>query len=143
MRVVGLEGLSRFKSVEVPFASGEMGVMYQLHAFDGFAKTEYAVICHPRYVGPLYASRTSARKESDPSQPELIEYNWGTWSRIEELPDFTGFASAKQGRVSDDQKSWWERSARRCGLNPAVEPNTKNFAALPIFDEIPFPKHWR
>lgn len=143
MRVVGLEGLSRFKSVEVPFASGEMGVMYQLHAFDGFAKTEYAVICHPRYVEPLYASRTSARKESDPSQPELIEYNWGTWSRIEELPDFTGFASAKQGRVSDKQKSWWERSARRCGLNPAVEPNTKNFASLPIFNEIPFPRHWR
>lgn len=141
MRVVGLEGLSRFKSVEVPFASGEMGVMYQLHAFDGFAKTEYVVICHPRYVEPLYASRQSARKETESA--ETVEYDWGTWQRIEELPDFTGFASAKQGRVSDKQKSWWERSARRCGLNPAVEPNTKNFASLPIFNEIPFPKHWR
>lgn len=146
MRIVGLEGLSRFKSVEVPFASGETGVMYQLHAFDGFVKTEYAAICHPRYIDPIYASRQSVRKETAPAEGDTVqpvEYDWGTWQRIEEIPDVSGYASAPQKRVSDKQKAWWEKSARRCGLNPKIEPDTKNFAALPIFNEIPFPRHWR
>lgn len=153
-RAVGLEGLARYTPIEVPLGDLTTGLMYQIYKFDGFKKTEYAIICHPRFPDPLYAARTSAvsnREElqaaaaSDTPQEDntRVKYDYGRWERIYEMPDIVGYSSVSTGQCTERQLKFWKSAARRAGLDPESTPTRKNFGVLPVFMDVGFPRAWR
>lgn len=152
-RAVGLEGLARYKPIDVPFADKTIGLMYGLYKFDGFKKVEYAIVCHPRFLEPVYASRTShvsnqqelqdAIKAEESDTNVRVKYEYGKWSRLKEMPDITGYSSSRTGKCTEPMLKFWRSSAKRCGLDVSVEPTWKNFSALPLFNDIGFPRAWR
>jgi hypothetical protein len=128
-RAVGVENLGRFSAAELPLADGTTGVMYQLTAVEGLTKREYAVLLHPCSSEPLYAMRENARTDSG-------QVAYGKWAAIDKLPDLRGFASAPAKSLSDKQREWWNREAKRRGLAPDGDVNRRNFAALPILKDL-------
>lgn len=137
-RVIGLEGVGKFKSIELPLSGGLKGVMYNLESFDrqgdagdggSVVKTEYAVMCHPCSAEPILAAKTSS------GNPDGT-WTRGKWRRLAVLPDLTGFASVGNDGMSDKQKKWWERDAGKFGLDPTAEPSRKNFQALPVLADL-------
>lgn len=128
-RVVGLSELSRFKAAELPLADGTTGLAYQLTIVEGFTKTEYAVIVHPASLYPLYARRQNAKNPDG-------TLSYGKWSRCDPITDVSGFQSAPAKSITDKQRAFWERCAARVGLDPAAEPNRRNFCVLPVLLDI-------
>lgn len=128
-RVVGLEGIGRFKAAELPLKDGAIGIMYNLESFDGNTKTEYCVLCHPCSSTPIVAEKQSVKNPDD-------TYTRGKWRAIPSLPDVTGFASAGNDTMTEKQKAWWEKDASRFGLDATAKVTKKNFQALPVLCDL-------
>lgn len=129
MRVVGLEGLGRFKGVEVPFAGGVEGLCYSLSSYEGGKLREYFALAHPAKEEVLWARRESGSK-SDGTR------SYGKWSRCEPPDGVEGFQSVRPSEVSAKQSAWWTRSAEFYGLDPTAKVSRKNFAVLPVLSDL-------
>lgn len=126
-RVVGLEGLGRFKPNVIRLESGLESVMYQLETRDveTGGLRQYCCITHPASEQPLWATRLNRAG------------NYGRWQRCEPPVAVKGFASGKATQLSDKQRAWWERDAARYGLDPNPENVTRRtFAALPVLTDV-------
>jgi hypothetical protein len=100
IRVVGLEGLGRFRATELPLLGGLAGVMYAFSALQGNQVTEYTVLLHPARMTPIVAMRRNQRR--DDGTPA-----YGRWVRLPELPAITdGFASLPPGKLTEKQQRW-------------------------------------
>jgi hypothetical protein len=129
LRVVGFEGLGRFKADRVPLADGTSGVMYAISAVEGDTVRQYVVIASPRFPDVLTATRENLRNDDGTA--------YGRWRRCDEMPPIeTGFASVGRGAVTDKMAAWWARDARRFGLNPDVTPTRRTFNALPVLADL-------
>lgn len=128
-RVIGLEGIGRFKAAELPLKDGAIGIMYSLESFEGVVKTEYAVLCHPCSSTPIVAEKQSVKNPDD-------TYSRGKWRAIPSLPDVTGFASASNDTMTEKQRAWWEKDASRFGLDASAKVTKKNFQALPVLADL-------
>ena len=130
IRVVGLEGLGRFRATELPLLGGLTGVMYAFSALRDNQVIEYAVLMHPARMTPIVATRRNQRRDDGTRA-------YGRWVRLPELPAITdGFASLPPGELSDKQRDWWRSDAARRGLNPTAKVNRRNFAALPVLADL-------
>jgi superfamily II DNA or RNA helicase len=130
IRVVGLEGLGRFRAAELPLAGGLTGVMYAFSALQDNRVIEYVVLLHPARMAPIVATRRN-RKKPDGSRA------YGRWAALPELPVVTeGFASLPATELTDKQRTWWRRCAARRGLDPAAPVNRRNFVALPVLTDL-------
>lgn len=121
-RVVGLEGLGRFKPNEVRLANGLDATMYQLEAKDATTNgvRQFLCITHPTSVDPFWCTRVN------------IAGGYGRWCRCDAPVGLTGFASGRASALTDKQRAWWERDAAKYGLDPSPELiNRRMFAVLP------------
>lgn len=124
-RAFGLEGLGRFKVNPLPLANGTVGELYMLENSDGAGSiTQYACILHPLHASPLWATRTN------------VDGTYARWTQCDAPEGFVGFASGNGSAITEKQKAWWKKAARRRGLNPEVEPNRRTFAALPVLCDL-------
>jgi hypothetical protein len=128
MRVVGLEGLGRFKAVELPLASGVVASCYALSTVEGAVVTQYFAIVHPGREEPIWARKTNLRDGEDTK--------YGRWARCEAPTDVRGFASVTPSELSDKQAAWWKRAARHFGLDPDAKVTRKSFQALPVLADL-------
>jgi hypothetical protein len=129
IRVVGLEGLGRFKSISLPFKNGCEGALYCLSAVDGAAVTEFAAITHPLREDAIWAKRVNGQKP-DGSR------SYGRWEKCQPPYSLTGFASIKSTKMSDKQAAWWKKDAGFFGLDNSREVASKTFQALPILSDL-------
>jgi superfamily II DNA or RNA helicase len=130
IRVVGLEGLGRFRATELPLAGGLTGVMYAFNAVQDNQVVEYAVLLHPAKATPVVATRCNVRKEDGTR-------GYGRWRRLPTMPALTdGFASLPPSEPTEKQRSWWRRDAARHGLNPQAPVNRRSFVALPVLADL-------
>lgn len=124
-RAFGLEGLGRFKVNSLPLVNGLQGELYLLENSDKRGNiTQYACLLHPLHAEPLWAHRIN------------VAGNYGRWSPVESPEGFTGFASGNGAAITEKQKNWWKRDARRYGLDPEQMPNRRTFAALPVLRDL-------
>lgn len=129
IRVVGLEGLGRFKGSEVPLASGLKALSYSLSRVDGHHVTEYFALTVPTSPDVLWAKKIDVR-ESDGQR------TYGTWQRCEAPNGVEGFASLAPRDLSDKQRAWWARQAGRFGLDANAKVNRKTFPVLPVLSSL-------
>lgn len=130
IRVVGLEGLGRFRATELPLTGGLTGTMYAFSALQDNQVIEYAVLLHPARLQPIVATRQN-RVRPDGTRA------YGRWQPLPELPAITeGFASLPPSELTDRQRAWWRRDAARRGLDPDAAVNRRNFAALPVLADM-------
>lgn len=127
-RVVGLEGVGRFKSARVKTKTGITCEIYCVSELRDNKIREFAAIAHPA-MAPLWAERIHGIKE-DGSR------DWGKWVKCESPTDLRGFSSIPPKELSEKQRAWWNRSAPWCGLDPTQEVDRKNFAALPVLSDL-------
>lgn len=125
-RVIGLEGVGKFKPLPIYLASGEQGWFYNLYSSDGYQKDEYAIVFIPSRAKPMVFKRIS--------QVVATGWSWGRWKKLDELPmELKGFATSPfKGKMTDKQRDWWRKSARHYGLDEKYEPNAREFSILPI-----------
>ncbi len=128
-RALGLETLGRFAGVEVPLADGTTGVCYNVSACEGATTRQYVCVVHPLRAEPFWATRVNQRTD-DPMKP-----HYGRWQRCGPPDDLSGFASIPPSPLSDKQKAWWKRDARRRGLDPDAKVTRKNFGVLPVLTD--------
>lgn len=128
-RVLGVEGLGRFKETHVPLHNGLEGFLYCLAAVEGLQVVNYAAFVHPALAEPIWATRIDAKK-ADGTRA------FGRWRRAEPPDDLTGFASVPASSPSPKQLAWWKKDAARYGLSADVAPNKRTFQALPIFADL-------
>lgn len=128
-RVMEFETLGKFRPTELPCQGGLKGVMYAFSAVEGTTVTQYAALVHPLLTEVVWATRSNVRRDG-------FTATYGRWYRCEAPDGVEGFASLPAGKLSDAQKAWWRRSAARYGLDDAVEPNARQFAALPILSDL-------
>lgn len=129
VRVIGLEGLGKFKAVELHFVDGLIGHMYSISRLEGFERVDYCCIVHPLCINPTWAVKHSKSKNG--------KLDWGRWEKckpIEELDN--GFASLPPVPVSEAQMEWWLSEATNCGLDVSKEVNRKSFQALACLCQI-------
>lgn len=126
VRVLGLEGVGKFKATDVPFQDGLLGQCYVVARSDGKLRQEYAAIVHPLYSEPVWASRSYV--------PGSGRYD--KWKPCLPPEGLIGYASVGAGTVSDAQRNWWKKSASTYGLDPDVEVNRRNFQVLPILANL-------
>ena len=126
MRVIGLEGLGRFKSNEVRLMSGLDATMYMLEGKDPATNgvRQYCCITHPAGAEPLFATRVN------------VAGSYGRWQRCDAPTGFQGFASGRASAPSDKQRAWWERDAAKHGLDPGGEVSRRTFACLPVLSDL-------
>jgi superfamily II DNA or RNA helicase len=130
IRVVGLEGLGRFRAAELPLAGGLTGIMFAFSSLVGNQAVEYAVLLHPARMAPIVATRRNGKKPDGTRA-------YGRWEALPGLPVVTeGFASLAATEPTDKQKAWWRRDAARRGLAPDAPVNRRNFAALPVLTDL-------
>lgn len=126
-RVIGLEGLGRFKPNQVLLASGLEATMYQLEARDDSTggMRQYACLTHPAGEQALWATRLN------------LAGAYGRWQHCEAPVGLQGFASGKASAITPKQEAWWCRDAERYGLNPSPENVTRRtFSALPVLCDL-------
>lgn len=123
-RVVGLEGLGRFKTVPIPLLDGTIGFMYNLVHTEGYKRTEYIAFVHPNHPDPIRGVKESAK--------EGEKMAWGKWKLTASLPDLKGCTTAKEYPLTEKQAARWHDSAEDFGLNPHVPINTRQFQFLPF-----------
>lgn len=132
VRVVGLEGLGKFRPVPIPYADGVVGSLYSLRIIDSDRKVrEFVLLLHPSRSTPLIATRVNGADSSGARQ-------YGKWSRIDALPDFSCGTpgSMPSGDCTPAMSDWWKKSAKYHGLDPDVKVNRKQFQALPVLANL-------
>jgi len=134
LRQIGLEALRRFKAIALPLHGGATGSMYCVHAIDEQGlKTEYVTLLDPTHDRPFVARRSVAALEE--GEERRSKKHYGRWALCEIPLDFTGFStSSATGKLSEKQRTWWERDAKRVGLSElaAEEITRRQFQALPV-----------
>jgi len=134
-RALGLEALKRFKQIKLPLAGGLMGAMHNLYSVnpDTGITTEHATLMDPCHDEVIVASRVVLPvPEGEVSRSKGC---WGNWAECSLPADFIGYAtSGYRQKISAKQRAWWERSAKRCGLDPAAADTLtgRQFQALPL-----------
>jgi hypothetical protein len=129
VRVLGLEGLGRFRAAELPLLGGVRGQMYCVQQVEGTQVRQWAVLVHPAAAEPVVATRLNARREGGTA--------YGRWQPHDVLPEINGgFASVPAGGLSPKQELWWRRSAARHGLDPRARVTRRSFAALPVLADL-------
>lgn len=123
-RVVGLEGLGKFTTTDVPLMSGINVFIYNLVHVEGNKRTEYMAVLHPNNPEPVYAVKESAN--------DGVEMKWGKWRVVERLPDLKGCQSAKVYPLTEKQEARWKQSAEGKGLSTHVQINSRQFQLLPM-----------
>lgn len=129
LRVVGLEGLGRFKPAPLPLADGSTGSLFSLQKPEGAQIRQWVVMVHPNDADPIVATRVNGRDGK----------TWGKWERATDLPVIEGaVASTSSGTLTPKMRAWWQRSAITRGLDPhaAETINRKTFQVLPILFDI-------
>lgn len=131
MRAVGLENLGKFKPVNIHCMNGTTAFMYNLIQVEGYRRIEYCILIHPNSAEPLRAKKEIPRNEDG-------TYDWkkAKWQAIADIPDLTGFASANQNALTDNQLKWWNEQAAEYGLNPHREVTNKSFQVLPLLANL-------
>jgi hypothetical protein len=128
LRVLGFEGLGRFKATELPLLDGTTGLLYAVSAVEGQRVTQYCVMSAPNRAETLIAKRERG-----------YGANWdrsNRWIRCDMLPDLSGFASIPPTPLTEKQNAWWKRSAATRGLNPEATVNARSFQAMPVLFDI-------
>lgn len=128
-RAVGLEAIGRFVPNAIPLVSGLVATGYAVSTTNGFDRTDYFVIVHPTKADAIWARKRSVVQEDGTKQ-------WGKWERCEPPSDLEGFASARPSPLTDKQQDWWDRAAKRHGLDPEAEVNARTFSALPVLADL-------
>jgi superfamily II DNA or RNA helicase len=128
VRVLGLEGLGRFKATEVPLLGGARGSMYTVQHVVGHEVHQLVALCHPCSAEPLYATRTNVRNGDGTI--------YGRWQRLDNLPEITGAWSVSDGVLSEKQALWWQRAAAGYGLDPRARVGRRAFTALPVLSDL-------
>jgi hypothetical protein len=128
VRVLGLEGLGRFKATEVPLLGGTRGSMYTVQHIVGHEVHQLVALCHPCAREPLYATRINVRIDDGTI--------YGRWQRLDRLPEINGAWSVRDGVLSPRQALWWQRDAARYGLNPRARVGRRAFTALPVLADL-------
>lgn len=135
-RAFGIEAVGRFKSLPIPIANGTTGSLYFVYSTDRNSDNmiqyrEYAVILKPESPDPIVATRVNKAGE------DMVR-TYGRWQRLDQLPDdLSGFATSKfTTKMSDKQKAWWNRDAKRFGLDTTREPNAREFCVLPVLADL-------
>lgn len=129
VRIVGLEGIGKFKPTEIVFADGMRGLMYSLSKMDGFRRTDYGIIVHPLRK-PIWA-----KKESIVDNDGKLK--WGPWKAIEPIYSLEkGYASLPPAPITERQNDFWLSAAEEYGLDVAETPSKKSFQALPILVDL-------
>jgi superfamily II DNA or RNA helicase len=133
-RELGLEPLSRFKSTRVPLEGGGHATSYMVYSSDTSGTiTDYCVVIVPGKTTPLVARRLRV-----PTANALKPYDYESWRRCVLPSDFTGYASAQKRPLSDKQKVWWRRSARKYGLQEDAwtQITQHQFQVLPVLRDL-------
>jgi superfamily II DNA or RNA helicase len=137
-RSLGFEALARFKRIPYPLDGGLTGSMFNVHEVTAEGvKVEWCVLTTPLSDSAIVARRDT-RIERD-EKGEIVKYHNGKWARATMPDDFAGFATSQQrGALSEKQAEWWERSARRYGLDPEAAEDIKRrqFQALPVLADL-------
>jgi hypothetical protein len=128
-RVVGLEGVGRFKAIELPFANGLVGMLYCLSSVEGSKVTEYAAIVHPLREEPVWAMRGHVKRPDGTRQ-------FGRWQACSAPESLDGFASLPNRPMSPKQEAWYRRDAKFYGLDGTAKVTSKNFQALPVLADL-------
>lgn len=128
IRVIGLEGLGRFKPAPMPLADGSVGAIFSLQRPEEGAKMrQWVVMVHPAESAPIVATRVNGRDGK----------TWGKWERGENLPVVEGaVASTPSGKLTEKMAAWWTRSAAAFGLDATPPDSRKSFQVLPILCDI-------
>jgi hypothetical protein len=123
-RVLGLEALGRLKATELPLADGSRGLLWCFARTEGLQLRQYTVLLHPASGEPIVASRVNSNGV------------YGKWEPCELPGPEGGWASVPAFAVSEKQRAWWQRAAHRHGLDPDYEPDRRQFAALPVLNNL-------
>src|SRR5262249_15817641 len=111
VRVVGLEGLGRFRAVELPLLGGVRGQLYCVQHLEGHRVRQGAILVHPAAPEPIVATRLNTRQAGGAA--------YARWAWHDGLPEIRdGFASVAAGNLSPKQARWWREAAARYGLDP-------------------------
>ena len=127
-RLGGLEALGRYKPIPVPLYDGCTASAFNLQNWDNQTgrKVEYFIILLPGSDTALCGRRVN--------QQAGEEWTYGKYERCGLPEEFVGFqTSSWRGMVSDKQRNWWQRDARRYGLDPNTVPRDgRTFQVLPL-----------
>lgn len=120
MRAIGMESLGQFTTTPMQSMSGITYTTYNVVRVEQFERTEFLALLHPNELEPTLAERR-IRRLADGS------YDWRSsrWRLIDQLPNLTGFASAKPRKLTDKQRMRWNEWAQKLGLNPHKEPTER------------------
>ncbi len=136
-RALGLTGFGRFDPSEIWLKDGSSGYLYALTNKDG--SRDVAALLLPDQPQPLYFQRvnrfTGETKTFEPKPGVTVSYRerlYGTWERIETLPELDSCSSFKPTPLRPKQLDWWASAASDRGLRPDWIPTAKEFTVLPI-----------
>lgn len=127
-RVLGLEGLGRFKPINVELVNGTVATCYMISCTDGHVRTDYAAITVPTRLDVVWASKESTHGENG-SQ-------WGKWAACRAPTDVTGFATVKPSPLTPKQQAFWDRTAKRVGLKQDQKLTAREFQVMPVLDNL-------
>lgn len=132
-RHLGLTAMRRFRVIHLPLADGSTAMCFNLYRSVGTGTEEIFVLSIPGQAEPLVAKRVNTKDG-------FGRKTWGKWEPGE-IPDegLTGFATSQQrSELSPKQRGWWEKSARRHGLDPgaAGSLSRRQFSALPVLSDL-------
>lgn len=134
MRVLGLEGLPRFKRIPLPLDGGGEASAFNIYSVseEGIA-TDYFAIILPGDSEALWASRQRVPKPN-----AVFPWDYGSWKRCEAPDDLTGYGTQAKRELSSKQRAWWKNAARRYGLRrEAYETlSQRQFAVLPVLKDL-------
>lgn len=137
-RALGLEGFGRFTVSPVPMLDGSYGSLYALQTEDGLSL--YAVLLHPCMSEPLVFQKTNAytgkmlTAQRGEHTFDYREKAYGPWTRVASVPNAEGYVSVHPGKLTDGQRAYWVKAAKRHGLDPDAADgiDARQFQALPI-----------
>lgn len=127
-RVLGLEAIGRFKPAVTKLVGGLNLYTYSMSTVVGNSVLEFCCLVHP-VKDPVWAIKTNTKNDDGVK-------SWGKWERCDPPTDLVGFSSVGNREPSEKQQAWWNRSARRFGLDPDQELTRKSFQALPVLSDI-------
>jgi hypothetical protein len=127
-RVLGLEAIGRFKPVAVKLLSGPNAYVYALSTLANGIVVEYCCLVHPT-MEPVWAAKVNTVGEDG-------KRKYGSWAQCEPPLDLRGFSSVGPRELTEKQMRWWDRAARRHGLDPEQDVNKKSFQALPVLSDL-------
>ena len=116
VRAIGLKGLGRYKQIRVPLDGGGFASMQCIFTMSERAeKRLYISASVPWLAEPFVATRVKP----------------GKWHRCKMPVDLVGYQTERTYPLTVKQNQWWQRSAKRCGLDPDAEIDARQFQLLP------------